>query len=64
MEEIAGQKNHVDIPFLGQAHNLVKGFPTVVAPNRIALVIADMIVRGDQDTDCVSSFCILAKCNH
>lgn len=45
MEEIACQKDHVDISFLGQAHDFIEGFPTIIAPDRIAFVVADMIVR-------------------
>lgn len=48
MEQITGQENHVDIPSLGQLHDFVEGLPAIVATNRVALIIADMIVSGHE----------------
>lgn len=51
MEEISSEQNHVDVSFSGQAHDFIESLPTVVAPDRVAFVVADMIVCGDEDTD-------------
>jgi hypothetical protein len=51
VEEIACQKDHVDISFLGQAHDFVEGFPAVVASDMVAFVVSNMIVRCDEDTN-------------
>ena len=64
MEEIAREKNHVDVTLLGEAHDLVEGLPAVVATDCIAFAVADMIVCGDKDTNGVGRCLILAKCNH
>jgi hypothetical protein len=34
-----------------QRHDLVKCLPAVVLPDRIPLLVADMIVSGDEDAD-------------
>lgn len=51
MKEISGEQHHVDIVFLGQAHDFVETFPAVISPNRVSFVVADMIVSGDKDTN-------------
>ena len=47
VEEVAGQKNHVDVAFFGQAHDFVEGLPAVVAAVGVSLVVADMVVCCD-----------------
>lgn len=49
VEKVACKKDHVDIAFAGQAHDFVESFPAVIAPDRVAFGIADMVVRGDED---------------
>jgi hypothetical protein len=60
VEQITSQKNHVNLSFLGQAHDLVESFPTVVTPDRVAFVVSDMIVRGDKDTNGIRRCWMLA----
>jgi hypothetical protein len=55
MEKISRQEDHIDIPFLGQTHYFVETLPAIVAANWITLVVADMVIRGDENPD---SFCI------
>jgi hypothetical protein len=59
VEQIACQEYHVDVSFLGQAHDFVKSFPAVVAPDRVAFIVADMIIRCDEDTNRVGCCSIL-----
>jgi hypothetical protein len=44
VEEIASEEDHVDIALLGQAHDLVEGFPAVISSDGIAFVVADMVI--------------------
>ena len=46
MEEIPGQKHHVDILLSREAHDLVESLPAVVASDVVPLGVADMVVRG------------------
>ena len=46
MEEIPGQKHHVDILLSCQAHDLVESLPAVIASDVVSLGVADMVVRG------------------
>ncbi len=54
MEEIAGQQDHVGLTLSGQDHDLVEAPPAVILADGIALAVADMIVRGDQDANGVA----------
>lgn len=56
MEKITGQQYHIDITFLCQTHDFMKGLPTVVATDWVSLVVADMAVGGHQDADCVGGW--------
>jgi hypothetical protein len=51
VEEITCQEDHINIPFLGQTHYLVEALPAIVAANGVSLVVADMIIGGDEDAD-------------
>ncbi len=59
MEEVPGQEHHVDVLFAGQAHDLVKTLPAVVAAGGVALGVADMAVGGDEDADGVCGWEVL-----
>jgi hypothetical protein len=48
VEEITSKKHHVDIASFGQTHDLVKRLPTIIASYRIAFVVTDMVICGDQ----------------
>lgn len=39
------------ILFPGQVHNLVKRFPAIITTDRITLLVAHMIIGGDEDAD-------------
>jgi hypothetical protein len=43
----------------GQTHDLVEGPPAVVFPHRIALVVSDMAICGDKNSNgiCVCVLC-------
>ena len=51
MEQVSSQENHINIPFLGQAHYFVEALPAVVPTDGISLVVADMIIGGDEYSD-------------
>lgn len=51
MEQVSGQEYHIDIPFLGQAHYFVEALPAVVPTDRVSLVVADMIIGGDENAN-------------
>jgi hypothetical protein len=53
VEEITSKKHHVDIASLGQTHDLVEGFPAIIASYRVAFVVTDMVICGDQYADCI-----------
>ena len=53
MEQIPSEQYHVDLAILGQTHNLVKCLPRVVAPRRVLLIVADMVVCSYEYTDCI-----------
>lgn len=39
------------ILFAGQVHNLVKRLPAIITADGIALLVAHMIIGGDEDAD-------------
>jgi len=47
VEEVTREQNHVNISFFGKTHNLMKTSPAVVASDRVALIVANMIVGGN-----------------
>lgn len=51
MEQVSREQDHVDISFLGQTHHFVEALPAIVTPDRITLVVTDMVVGGDKDAD-------------
>lgn len=51
VEEIAGHQYHINITLPSQAHDLVKGLPAVVATLGITLIVANMVICGDEDAD-------------
>lgn len=53
MEQIPRQENHVDILFFGHTHHLMETLPTIISPDGISLVVADMIVSRDENADCL-----------
>lgn len=55
MEKITGEKDHIDGLFFCQTHDLIEGVRTVVATMSISLVVADMVVCCDEDTNGVST---------
>lgn len=58
MEEVPRQQHHIDIPFFGDGHDFVKGFPAVVPPLRVAFRIPNMVVRSDKHShriDCLNA---------
>ena len=44
VEEVATKEDHVDITSLGELHDLIKGTPTVILPNGISLLVANMVI--------------------
>lgn len=44
MKEISGKQNHINISFLGQAHDLVEALPAVISTNGIPLIVPDVVV--------------------
>ena len=53
MEEISGVQHHVDIVLFCQAHHFVERLPAIVFAVCITLVVPDMTVRRDKNTDCI-----------
>ena len=51
MKKIPGEQYHIDISFFGQAHDLVKTFPTVIATNMIALVVTNVVVTRYENSN-------------
>jgi hypothetical protein len=51
MKQVSSQENHVNIPFLGQAHYFVEALPAVVPTDGISLVVADMVIGGDENSN-------------
>jgi hypothetical protein len=51
MKEISGKQNHINISFLGQAHDLVEALPAVISTNGIPLIVPDVVVGRDEDAN-------------
>lgn len=56
MEQIPSQQHHIDILLFCNTHNLMEALPAVIATNCISLCVANMIVCGYEDADCVSGW--------
>lgn len=53
-------QHHVHVMLFRQAHHLVEGFPAVVFAFRIALVVSNMAVCGDEDPNGICTYILLA----
>src|ERR1700677_415669 len=51
MKEIASEKHQVNIPLLSKTHDLVEGLPGIIAADWVSLLVADMVVSGDEDAN-------------
>jgi hypothetical protein len=51
VEKVTRQENHVDIAFPRQAHDFVESLPAVIAADRVAFSISDMVIRCDENTN-------------
>lgn len=54
VEQVARQQHHVDVAVLRKTHHLVERLPAVIAADRVAFVVADMGVRGEEDAERVA----------
>lgn len=60
VEEIAGEQDHIHVPLLSSGHDLVEGFPTIIAADRVSLAIANMIVCRNQNANRIAVGCFLS----
>jgi hypothetical protein len=51
VEKVTCQENHVDIAFPRQAHDFVECLPAVIAADRVAFSVSDMIIRCDENAN-------------
>jgi len=56
VEKITSEQDHVYITFFGELDYLVECLRAVLTSNSISLVIADMIVRSNEDADGVRGY--------
>lgn len=61
MEEITTQQDHVDVLLLCYLHDLVKGTPTVILADGVALRITDVVIGRDEDADRVRLWSSVSK---
>lgn len=48
VEKVTSEKDHIDVASLGELHDFVESLPAIVATNRIAFIVANMIVSGNE----------------
>lgn len=64
MEQVSSQEDHINISFLGQAHYFVEALPAVVPTDGISLVVADMIIGRDENSNGFRLYINISKLNN
>ena len=55
MEKVASMKYHIYIMLFREAHDLVEAFPAVITTVRITLIVANMTVSRNQNSNSISA---------
>lgn len=54
VEQVTRQQHHVDVAVFGETHHLMERLPAIVATDRVAFIVADMGIRGEEDAERVA----------
>ena len=55
MEQVAGYKDHVDVPIFGESHGFVEGLLCVVVADGVSLIVSYVRVGCYEDADGIAS---------